>query len=106
MGLTEIENKIIGIGKLFIKFIGFNKDSKTNVRAGYMRISDVIISDEFKSTNPRVEKYNRHMLNIITNHGCQTEEIVINENGVLVDGYIQYLILKQLNEKMTWFIKE
>ena len=61
-----------------------------------MKLSDIKISDAFANSIPRVEKLNdcRNNWNLWNR---QDRYIVINPDNVLIDGYIQYLVLKENN---------
>ena len=59
-------------------------------------VSDVIINERFTSTKPRPSKLNR-IRNYYVEHGCLDKPIIVNRKGVLLDGYIRYLILKENN---------
>ena len=61
-----------------------------------MKLSDIKISDAFANSIPRVEKLNecRNSWNLWNR---QDRYIVVNPNNVLIDGYIQYLVLKENN---------
>lgn len=63
-----------------------------------MKLSDIKITPAFAETTPNGKKmeecrYNWRM------YGKQDRYIVVNHNNVLVDGYIQYLILKEHKEE-------
>ena len=63
-----------------------------------MKLSDITITPAFAETTPNGKKmeecrYNWRM------YGKQDRYIVVNHNNVLVDGYIQYLILKEHREE-------
>ena len=63
-----------------------------------MKLSDIKITPAFAETTPNGKKmeecrYNWRM------YGKQDRYIVVNHNNVLVDGYIQYLILKEHREE-------
>ncbi len=63
-----------------------------------MKLSDIKITSAFAETTPNGKKmeecrYNWRM------YGKQDRFIVVNHNNVLVDGYIQYLILKEHKEE-------
>lgn len=59
-----------------------------------MKLSDIRISDSFANTTPREEKMNECRENWKNFHR-QDRYIVVNTYGVLIDGYIQYLVLKE-----------
>lgn len=59
-----------------------------------IRISDIIITEAFVNSHPseeKVQKYRREFAKT----GKQSKFLVINKYNVLMDGYIQYLILKE-----------
>ncbi len=63
-----------------------------------MKLSDIKIIHAFAETTPNGKKmeecrYNWRM------YGKQDRYIIVNHNNVLVDGYIQYLILKEHREE-------
>lgn len=60
------------------------------------KLSDIKISDSFANTTPREEKMNECRENWKNFHR-QDRYIVVNTDGVLIDGYIQYLVLKENN---------
>ena len=60
------------------------------------KLSDIRISDSFANTIPREKKMNECRENWKNFHR-QDRYIVVNTNGVLIDGYIQYLVLKENN---------
>lgn len=60
----------------------------------FMRLDNIIIKDSFAATIPKEEKVTecKHYWD---NHNKQDRYIVVDHNNVLVDGYIQYLVLKE-----------
>ena len=69
-----------------------------------MRLSDIKISKSFAATTPKEEKMNicRDFWN---NNYKQIKDIVINKDNILVDGYVQYLILKENNVENADVVK-
>lgn len=61
-----------------------------------IKLSDIKISDSFANTVPREKKMNECRKNWENWHR-QDRYIVVNTDGVLIDGYIQYLVLKENN---------
>ena len=61
-----------------------------------MEISEIKISDSFKATIPNERKITACRKYWDENHE-QDRYIVVDHNNVLIDGYIQYLILKEKN---------
>lgn len=59
-----------------------------------MKLSDIKITSAFANTMPSKEKMYDCRLDWNTYHK-QDRYIVVNKNGYLVDGYIQYLVLKE-----------
>ena len=59
-----------------------------------MKLSDVKVLKSFASTTPKEEKMSvcRDFWN---NNYKQIKNIVVNNDNVLVDGYVQYLVLKE-----------
>lgn len=69
-----------------------------------MRLSDIKISKSFAATTPKEEKMNicREFWN--NNHN-QIKNIVVNKDNILVDGYVQYLVLKENNVENADVVK-
>lgn len=59
-----------------------------------MKLSEIKISNAFALTTPKYDKLNACRNYWKENHG-QDRDIVVNKNNVLIDGYIQYLVLKE-----------
>lgn len=59
-----------------------------------MKLSDIIISEAFSNTTPKEEKMKECRNNWNKWHR-QDRYIVVNPDNVLIDGYIQYLVLKE-----------
>lgn len=59
-----------------------------------MKLSDIKITEAFTSTTPK-----KHKMDACRNHwletGTQDRYIVVNKDNILIDGYIQYLVLKE-----------
>ena len=66
----------------------------------FMKISEIKITDAFKSSCPNEIKVNK-CRDYWEKYHKQSKMIVLSKNNVLVDGYIQYLILKENNEKIA-----
>lgn len=58
-----------------------------------MRLSEIKIPTDFESSTPNASKYEK-CEKYYDETGNQDRYIVIDENNVLVDGYIMYLVLK------------
>ncbi len=65
-----------------------------------MKLSDIKIKESFAITTPKEEKMNECRMYWNNNHE-QDRYIVIDYNNTLVDGYIQYLVLKEMGEDMA-----
>ena len=61
-----------------------------------MKLSDIKIRDCFKEATPKEEKMNECRYNWNTYYR-QDRYIVVDFDNVLVDGYVQYLVLKENN---------
>lgn len=61
-----------------------------------MKLSEIKISDAFARTIPSENKMNECRYNWNTYHR-QDRYIVVNQDGYLIDGYVQYLVLKENN---------
>ena len=95
------------------------KDCKEREEGSVMRkmkLSDIKINETFASSTPKESKMDECRYNWNTWHR-QDREIVVNHNNVLIDGYIQYLVLKEngVNEaevkisnerKKRWYRKD
>lgn len=66
----------------------------------FMKISEIKITDAFKSSCPNEIKVNK-CRDYWEKHHKQSKMIVLSKNNVLVDGYIQYLILKEKGVKIA-----
>lgn len=60
-----------------------------------MKMSDIIIPGSFAQTHPRKEK-----IDVCKEHwiktGRQSKYVVIDKENILTDGYVMYLVLKEL----------
>ena len=63
-----------------------------------MRLSEIKIPADFESSIPNTNKYEK-CKKYYKETGNQDRYIVVDENNVLVDGYIMYLVLKNNGEK-------
>lgn len=61
-----------------------------------MNINDIVIRESFANTTPRTEKM-KVCRDYWKEHHKQDRYIVVDRNNVLIDGYIQYLVLKENN---------
>lgn len=59
-----------------------------------IKVSDIIITDAFSSTNPSEKKMNKYR-SMWDKFNRQPKYITVNESNILIDGYIQYLLLKE-----------
>lgn len=69
-----------------------------------IKLSDIIITEEFANSHPSEEKIQKYEKQFVEN-GKQVKPIVLNKNNVLIDGYIQYLILKENGFEEVEYIK-
>ena len=63
-----------------------------------MKLSDIKISEAFANTTPSEEKINKCRYNWRM-YGKQDRFIVVNNNNVLIDGYVMYLVLIEHKEE-------
>ena len=61
----------------------------------YMRLDNIKIKDSFATSIPKIEKV-LACKEYWEKHHKQDRFIVVNHDGVLIDGYIQYLVLKDM----------
>ena len=59
-----------------------------------IRLLDIIITEAFANSHPSDEKVQKYRKEFAKT-GKQSKFLVINKYNVLIDGYIQYLILKE-----------
>lgn len=59
-----------------------------------IRLLDIIITEAFANSHPSDEKVQKYRKEFAKT-GKQSKFLVINKYNVLMDGYIQYLILKE-----------
>lgn len=59
-----------------------------------VNLEDIKISEEFKKSPPRPEKLRQKYENYYYNR--RMDKIIINTDGICVDGYCTYLIAKML----------
>ena len=59
-----------------------------------MKLDDIKIKDTYAMTNPKEHKM-RECRDYWDKYRCQDRYIVVNNSNILIDGYIQYLILKE-----------
>ena len=72
-----------------------------------MKLEDIRITKRFKRTPPNIDKLLVCFLNYYG--GERDREIVVDENGVLIDGYVMYKVLQFVGEeetKVTQVVKE
>lgn len=60
------------------------------------KLSDIKISEAFANSIPSEEKMNE-CRNNWNNYHLQDRYLVVNTDGFLIDGYVQYLVLKENN---------
>lgn len=66
----------------------------------FMRLDNIKIKHSFAATIPKEEKMAVFKAYWKT-HKKQDRYIVVNHNNVLIDGYIQYLVLKEANVEIV-----
>ena len=59
-----------------------------------VKVSDIIITDASAATNPSENTLNKYR-NMWDKFNRQPKYITINENNILIDSYIQFLLLKE-----------
>lgn len=59
-----------------------------------MRLSEIVIPEEFQQSKPREAKMQK-CRDLMEKYRHQDRFLVVNRNNVLIDGYIQYLVLKE-----------
>lgn len=59
-----------------------------------IKLSEIIITEAFANSHPSDEKVDKYRKEFAKT-GKQSKFLVINKYNVLMDGYIQYLILKE-----------
>ena len=76
-----------------------------------VKISDIKVSRNFRNSVPSPEKMDRYRdaycLGKDSKHSyekCagQVKPIILNENNMIVDGYIQYLVMKEMDEEYCY----
>ena len=65
-----------------------------------MLLSEIVIKNSFKNTVPSNDKMKKAR-EFFANNGRIEKPIVVNENGILVDGYIGFLILQENGIEQT-----
>ena len=60
-----------------------------------MKMSDIIIPESFAQTYPRKKKIDACKEHWIKT-GRQSKYIVVDKKNILTDGYVMYLVLKEL----------
>ena len=68
-----------------------------------MRLSEIKIPEDFKSSIPNTYKYNK-CERYYKENNKQDRYLVVNENNYLIDGYIMYLVLKN-NGDEYWDVR-
>lgn len=69
-----------------------------------MKMSDIKVPKSFAATTPKEEKMSV-CRNFWNNNHKQIKDIVVNKDNILVDGYVQYLVLKENNIEITDGVK-
>lgn len=65
---------------------------------GRRKLDEIYISEEFANTTPNHKKVEEYR-NYYNRNGVQAKPIIVNRKGILIDGYIQYLVLKENGEE-------
>ena len=60
----------------------------------WVALSDIIISEPFASSKPRISKLTK-VRNYYLEYGGIDKPIIVNQKNILLDGYIRYLVLKE-----------
>lgn len=69
-----------------------------------MKIKDIKISESFAESKPSIAKYVK-CEKIYNETGLQDRYIIVNQDNVLIDGYIMYLVLKENNVENAYVKK-
>jgi len=75
------------------------KCDELNKEKRFVMVKDIIIQESFKAISPSVDKI-QEKLNYYKDKNKFKDNIVIDKNNVLLDGYINYLICNLLNIEM------
>ena len=67
----------------------------------WVKVEDIVISDEFANSKPRQGKLNR-IREHYKEYGCVDKPIVVNRKNLLLDGYKRYLVLKENNAEWAY----
>ena len=76
--------------------IEIREDDRIMIKTEMVKIKDIIVSKEFLDTVPSEKKYQKYK-DYYSNFGKCKRMILLDEDNILVDGYKQYLILKENN---------
>lgn len=69
-----------------------------------IKLSDIVISSAFAASVPSEQKVQKYKSRFAKT-GKQSKFLVLNDENVLVDGYIQYLILKENNVEEAKYVR-
>lgn len=69
-----------------------------------IKLSEIVISSAFAASVPSEQKVQKYKSRFAKT-GKQSRYLVLDNENVLVDGYIQYLILKENNVEEAYYIK-
>ena len=72
---------------------------------GRRKLDEIYITEEFTNTTPNSKKVEEYR-NYYNRNGVQAKPIIVNRKGILIDEYIQYLILKENNEESAVVIQK
>lgn len=87
----------LGKLKLGLEVYPFRRFFKQK-KNGVINIDKIIITNKFKQTRPKYWKVIKKT-RYIDKNGCPEHPITLNKSGVLLDGYIDYLVCKALDIK-------
>lgn len=68
-----------------------------------MRLSDIVIPKHMRETPPKESKMNK-IRAFYREHKCVDKPVVVNQNNLLLDGYIRYLV--RLENNAEWITVE
>lgn len=69
-----------------------------------IKLSDIVISSAFADSVPSEQKIQKYRSRFAETK-VQSKYLVLDQNNVLVDGYIQYLILKENNVEEAKYVR-
>ena len=69
-----------------------------------IKLSDIAISSAFAASAPSEQKVQKYKSRF-ANTGKQSRYLVLDNENILMDGYIQYLILKENNVEEAYYVR-